>query len=152
MYQSASIFIALLAAVNGGCAFKACTMIGCESTLTVSFTSRLPPGSYQIELTAPDSAPCEVTSDGSGEKSDYCADFGYVHLTPTALIIDAAKENVSVRILRASVLVGEGSFTPEYAVHQPNGPDCEPLCQTATVDLALTGLETGAVDSANDSN
>ncbi|MCK6505133.1 hypothetical protein L6R53_17330 [Myxococcota bacterium] len=34
---------------------------------------------------------------------------------------------------------GDGTVTPDWAVHQPNGEECPPTCYTAEVEVELLG-------------
>jgi hypothetical protein len=46
-------------------------------------------------------------------------------------------ENLSVRVRRDDATLLDRTLEPEYVESRPNGPDCEPLCRQATVELTI---------------
>lgn len=131
-----------------------CTEIGCQDGLLVQVTpsSGWPAGqyTYAIELddqtitctgTLPlpacgspgmtcDAEGVQITESGCALPPEEQA-FGDVNVPtqPTA---------VSITIQHDGTEVASGSWTPEYETLQPNGPECEPTCSFASVELAAS--------------
>jgi hypothetical protein len=50
---------------------------------------------------------------------------------------DTGVKTVDVRVERDGVVVARGSFAPVYRTLQPNGPRCEPTCESAEDTLEV---------------
>ncbi len=115
----------------------ACTLVGCTDQLTVNIR-RSVPSRYQVNLTI-DGQSAQFTCDNGTPR-------GAVGVTvalcgPNSFVIVGAPSTVHV-ILPCGVGPDDagvndcgGDLKPTYIVAQPNGPDCEPTCKQATVDL-----------------
>lgn len=127
---------------------RICTTIGCLNGLTVRLEPALTrAGQYKIAVTADGQATtctgslplpaCEqqaVTCTGplaAQLTASGCAlpqaqhSFPELHLTGTPA-------QVQVSIQRDGAVVAEKTLTPAYKTSQPNGPDCEPICTSAS--------------------
>ena len=51
--------------------------------------------------------------------------------------VEGSPQTIALRIERDSVVVMDETLTPAYETVRPNGPDCEPECRLATVELTL---------------
>lgn len=130
-----------------GCSSKACTLIGCASSLELDFTGATGrPGRYQIEVVA-DGAPstCQITLPWTCATQPACSEAELPwRLTVSACELGADRETIdgivfSIKvpaslefvIRRDDAIVGGGSVQPVYKESRPNGPDCEPVCRQA---------------------
>jgi hypothetical protein len=132
----------------------ACSLVGCNSVLTVeapalddaafSVTVESDTWSGTISCAPADAAgergpPVETTGDIAREEADAVSaiatcDRRGVTLRP--LLREAADELPTSAIV--TITSGADTFVADdddiaYAVSQPNGPDCEPTCSTATL-------------------
>jgi hypothetical protein len=130
-----------------GCSGKACTLIGCASSLEVDFSgAKGMPGRYQIEVVA-DGAPssCQITLPWTCATQPECsaAELPW-RLTLSGCALGADQEtldgiffsnqvptSLEFVVRRDDAVVGGGSAQPVYKESRPNGPDCEPLCRQA---------------------
>lgn len=55
----------------------------------------------------------------------------------TGFTINEAPETVHVVVTLDGATVYDETVTPEYTTSQPNGPDCPPVCQSASVPIEL---------------
>ena len=144
------VFLSMLPAiVLLGCSSteKACTLIGCASSLEVGFTgANDKPGRYQVELVA-DGAPsscqitvprdCTVTPTCSAPGLPWilllsgCAAGTTVQSIEGFVFNDQAPSSVDFVVRRDDIAVGGDSLHPVYQEFQPNGPECGPVCRQA---------------------
>ena len=100
---------------------RSCTLIGCSDGVFISVA-----GTVQASWTVRVSAPGIETFETA------CTAFGC-----GATIEDAFPETVTVTILDAEgEVVVEANGTPSYRTVRPNGPDCEPECRQAFVEVS----------------
>lgn len=131
-----------------------CTEIGCQDGLIVRVTpmEAWPHGEYRFDIEVDGEA---ISCTGSlplpecGTSGHTCDGTGLV-LTESGCALDPSQHafgdimfsstpsSVSIDVELDEQAVGSGSWTPEYQTVQPNGPDCEPTCTNAAVDLPLT--------------
>jgi hypothetical protein len=117
--------VALLAGCTGGIN-GACTLIGCQSGLTVNL-AQAPAGSYSIEVFTPSSQNgahyvFQCASAASCGTTAFFAEF-----TPASVVVRITTETGG----------REEYVTPSYQKSRPNGPNCGPECIQATVTVAL---------------
>ena len=130
--RSGTLLAAVLALSAAACSSvvgsgdTVCTRMGCSSGLTVRIDAAPPPGAYRVELLpageagpryvveCPDASRCAGGATFPGFTGDY----------------------VVVRVTTArGVLTRE--VRPTYTESRPNGADCPPVCQQATVAVPL---------------
>lgn len=126
------ILLALLftAAVSPACSRstpppqRACTLIGCESGLTVVLDDA-PAEPYRVEVSAPGETEPRVVECSSASP---CG--GRVFLR------DFTPESATVRVVAGGDTVAR-EVRPTYETLQPNGPGCPPTCRQAEVRVTL---------------
>jgi hypothetical protein len=101
-----------------------CTLIGCESGLTVVIDNA-PPGPFTVQGTAAGAA--GVVRTGGCPDTSGCT--GTVFLP--AFTPGRAQLTVTT-----SAGTRQHEVTPAYATTRPNGPRCGPTCRNATVRVA----------------
>ena len=99
-----------------------------------------PQGGDTVELV------CEVTADEGGEchvpgEVDGGSAFGPSghasingQLTVT---IHESPSQLTVEVWSDQTLLGEETFEPEYEKYRPNGPDCDPVCYSAELQMLV---------------
>jgi hypothetical protein len=106
-----------------------CDDEGCNDAIVVRVGPELA-NAEGAELLVDGSVVQRCTSDNGDcqiERSKEFTDFVFVGVAP---------ERAEVRLLDASGReLAAQSVTPEYESHSPNGEDCPPRCETATVQL-----------------
>jgi hypothetical protein len=120
-----SAALAIVAAAAAGCsqpatANRVCTMIGCESGLTV-IVEAAPQGPYRVEARAAGEEPrvreCQSEQD--------CRRIFFADFLPEEVILEViagdARSSHTVR--------------PQVVTVQPNGPECPPTCRQARVTV-----------------
>ena len=122
------VMCALAAALVAGCnpfAPQFCTLIGCDSGLTIGFDRDLPPGS----IVTLDTGGTPVTVECGGAATPCGA----------SLFIEGLRaESVTVRVETPTGTVEE-FFQPRYSRSRPTGEDCEPECWNARIEIFLPG-------------
>ena len=105
---------------------KVCTLIGCESGLKLAFKEAVPER-FSFTLTASDGetrqgeCPSRTEDSSCLEKEIFVSQF-----TPDQV-------NLSLTLGEQTLTQ---SFTPDYTLLRPNGPDCDPECRQATITVA----------------
>jgi hypothetical protein len=135
---------------------RACTKIGCMSTLDVAIEDKPgQKGAYVIEVEAGDQkglcemkmpAPkcgepwtrCEGTLPLMAKEGEICKQPAKDQML-APLTIGVAPEKVTVRVLRDKKKVHEETVAPPYKTVQPNGPGCEPTCKQAEIKVTVGG-------------
>jgi hypothetical protein len=129
----------------------ACTEIACAPTLKVHFARPAwPAGAYRIEVTADGASDvCEVNVPLACNVASSCTGLGGLDVSPevSGCALDpglhtilglaftySVPASVTVRVVQDERELGKGSFSPSYVTAQPNGPDCPPVCHTATTE------------------
>jgi hypothetical protein len=132
MRRSGTLFAAALTLGTAACRALldsgdvVCTRIGCSSGLTIRFDAVPPPGAYRVELLP--------AGEGGPRYVVECPDAS--RCTGGATFPGFTGDYVVVRVTTArGVLTRE--VRPTYTESRPNGPDCPPVCQQATVAVPL---------------
>ncbi len=127
----------------------ACTEMGCIDGLTVQFVPALTAkGTYVFDVTVDGTAySCEATLP-LGDSSTVCGSGNVVsiflsgsELDPTdqslpGLHVEGTPKSVQLQVHRDDTVVAGANLSPEYQTLQPNGPECEPTCHSAAVDVS----------------
>ena len=119
------LFIATLISVSGCDPFapRVCSLVGCTSELTVRLIG-VPQTEYVLEIRSPGSDPIVFECDPEAPCESVLR------------LRDFAPESVEVSI-RSDAGSTTQVFEPDYTEDYPNGPDCEPLCLTATIRVSM---------------
>lgn len=123
----AIVWIALCVAACSGNAAESepqqvCTLIGCNDGLSVVVASALAQD-YSVTVKSGGATLHTFTCRAGSE----CRAF-LENQTPAQVTIEIATSAGTVT----------RSYTPEYKVSQPNGPDCPPECRQATVTVNVS--------------
>ena len=134
---------------------RACTEIGCMNGLNVRVEKPTPwpAGDYEFVFDLDGTA---VTCKGAlplppCERSPalVCDPAGRVQVTESGCALPAEQHgwgdvqiegepaHAKVTIRHAGAVLHEADLQPEYRTLQPNGPDCEPTCRSASVSIAV---------------
>lgn len=125
-----SYLVLLGALVVAGCAGnsnnaeeppRVCTMIGCNNGLSVVISG--PQRDYTVTVKSGGTVLHSFTC----RANEPCQGF-VENQTPASVTVDVTSSAGTV----------SRSFTPEYRMNRPNGPDCPPECRQATVTVAMT--------------
>ncbi|MDP2314533.1 MAG: hypothetical protein Q8P41_16645 [Pseudomonadota bacterium] len=124
----------------------ACTEIGCADGISLDF--RLTePGDYTVTAVAGgETVACTASLPFDGTES--CTGPGYVVISGTELppadqMLDGMwletveATDVHLTIVRSGETVIDEVLAVEYAILEPNGPECGPTCEFAQVDVSL---------------
>ena len=127
-----TIGIAMLAGALVGCSpstppSQACTLIGCDSGLTV-VVDPTPAGSFRVEADAP----------GDSTRAVECS--AQQPCANGAFFRDFTPESATIRVIVSSDTTTR-SVTPVYEALQPNGPQCPPTCRQATVTVSTADAD-----------
>ena len=106
---------------------RICTDIGCGHSVFVEFVGQLPEACI-IQVSSPQWQQPQVFR---------CSDMMPAGSEVRLNIREAVPDEVSVFVIDARQVVARETFTPEYTVSQPHGPNCPPTCYSATMTLAL---------------
>ncbi|MDP2306890.1 MAG: hypothetical protein Q8P18_12775 [Pseudomonadota bacterium] len=123
-----------------------CTEIGCADGVSLDF-SLDEPGDYEITaVVGGETVACTASLPFTG--SEACTGPGYVGLNGTELpddqqslegmwleAIDAA--DVHLTIVRSGTTVYDDVLPLTYVTLEPNGPECGPVCESASLDVPL---------------
>ena len=101
-----------------------CTLIGCDSGLTVVIDNP-PPGPITIQATAADEPGAVRT--GSCPGTSGCIN--------TVFLAAFTPGRVQLMVT-TSAGTRQQDVTPSYVTSRPNGPKCGPTCRNATVHVA----------------
>ena len=133
--------IFLLVGILAGCSLlrpqsappQACTLMGCQDSLTVTMSGRVPP-EFTMELAQRNGRTIIVhCKDGSNVES---GDQGAAFCTADGAIFFASPDIGSVTISWEGGGI-DSEIAPVYSVLQPNGPGCPPTCRTAEVGIPI---------------
>jgi hypothetical protein len=131
---------------------QGCTEIGCADGLTISLkkaSGSWEPGMYSVEIDADGKKiACTTQIPLSGASPSSCDDAAVLLGTSGSalpasehglsdLIFHSAPKQVSVTVSRDGAMLATKDFTPTYQKSQPNGPDCEPICNQASDSLPV---------------
>jgi hypothetical protein len=107
---------------------RVCTEIGCDDGVLV-----------QLSEERPDSLSLTIYVDDNTEAFDsvICTDqvrscgIRAGGITPEKVTVEIKWDNEEFR----------QTFSPDYEIFQPNGPNCPPDCEIATIDIDLSEIE-----------
>jgi len=135
---------------------RGCTEIGCTDGLVIDFkpSASWPSGSYVIEVTADgESTVCEITlplracgAEGSARCSGKlgaslgesgCALPPDQHGISGVAIHGQYPAQIALQVTRNGQEMLSKSLTPTYETLRPNGPECEPTCQSASLSVPV---------------
>lgn len=113
-----------------------CTQIACSDSLTLNFSHNLD-YPYTADLIGNNGEATRVTCDTTGNVSTSSGGLVTAVCQANALTINQfTPRQVTIKITWSS-----DSYTtitrPEYDIYEPNGPDCQPTCYQAIVELTL---------------
>ncbi|MFO0610820.1 MAG: hypothetical protein U0324_47095 [Polyangiales bacterium] len=110
-------------AVGGCVGSSSCTLIGCLDGVTVNWS-----GASSTDRGT-------LTADGVAIAFDCAAPSGSTVLcTGTGVRLQGRPASLRVEVMtRAGARTA--SFTPQYVQSRPNGPGCDPVCNSATVTV-----------------
>ncbi len=134
----------------------ACTLLGCNDGFLVDFTTPTgawAPGDYRFDLVVDGKA---VTCEAALPLPN-CSQGTYVNPCdpPDLLLLESGcalpaeqhgfaglawsttPSRMRVTISRDGVALVDTNLAPTYAVSEPNGPGCGPVCRTASATLAV---------------
>ena len=156
---------ALLGSIPGlGCASSSppqtgCTEIGCNDGLTVTFApnSGWAPGSYRFVIdidgqvtTCEGSLPLKDCDAGPSLQCSPATERVRIGESGCALppeqqgfselqIGVPPAASVKITVSRDGAELVQKTLAPQYKTSRPNGPDCEPVCQSASESLMIPG-------------
>ncbi len=127
---------------------KACTLIGCQSGLVISFAAaNWPAGTYQVVAQTPSGQrSCSVALPLASDGQATCT--GAMTLGTSGSALPAAQHSlvgvqlpddptqVTLTVTRDGSQLANKAFAPAYKVSQPNGAGCEPVCKQASEQLS----------------
>lgn len=134
---------------------RACTKIGCENGVRMTLTKATPwvPGTYAFAFEL-DGEPVEC----KGALPLQACDAGpSLSCTPDAVVqvgesgcalppeqhgfsditVRGEPKQVTLKILHDDKPLASADITPNFLTSQPNGPGCEPICKTASSEVAV---------------
>jgi hypothetical protein len=130
----------------------ACTKKGCMSTLTLETKLSAPkPGKYDVEVVAGDhKGHCEITfpypkCDTPATRCEgtlpIMANEEGCDLPPAQqvlpkLVIGETPKSAAVKVTFAKKTIIEKKIDPTYREQRPNGPNCDPVCQTGEATVS----------------
>jgi len=132
---------------------RACTQIGCQDGLVLRVlpAAAWPHGQYRFDIEHDGATvvctgalplpPCDRRAVICDAPEPTIVESGCA-LEPAAqafgdVVFSTRPADVAVVVSRDGMIIGSGRWSPVYRTHQPNGPGCEPVCTSATVDLVL---------------
>ncbi len=140
---------ALIVALSASCSSsddgdgKGCTLIGCNTGMTVDFSKAAwPAGDYEVAVELDGkTVTCKSTLPLSCTSSQGCDDIGVLltesgcaldksqHKLGGIAIVNATPGSVKVDVKFGGASIGSGSWSPVWKTTRPNGPDCDPECK-----------------------
>jgi hypothetical protein len=158
---AAGVGIALLAIGAGGCEAidGVCTAAGCQDSVSVFVDAAdLEPGDWRFALAAGATEPlyCEVPVPATSWEDVWCSDRRFAVILPRDDRPDSWElrftpnygagepsqdapppSAIALTAWRDGELVTKKTIEPGYEDFRPNGPDCTPVCQVASLDIEL---------------
>lgn len=106
-----------------------CTLIGCESGITVHLAS-LPTAPFRIDVRP-----------AGGQGASYVFDCGSAPATcqQDIFFADLIADHLFITVTVAGSSRDTEITTVTYTSHRPNGPNCAPDCRTAVVTALVPG-------------
>jgi hypothetical protein len=105
-----------------------CTLIGCESGITVHLAS-LPSGPFRVD----------VKPRGAGDVAYVFECSDAMHCRQDIFFAGLITDYVVVTVHVGAATRDTEVVQVQYTSHRPNGPNCEPDCRTATVTAQIPG-------------
>jgi len=153
LIRFAALLVVLPALLVTGCSegflpLGGCTELGCASSFSIEFQrqSAWKPGAYSVKATV-DGKPftCSATIPLSCNAPDPCpADAPFLlglsgcaqdpsqhSLSGIEVLQGSAPASIDIEIAQDGSVIGTGTFKPTYTTSRPNGPGCEPICESA---------------------
>jgi hypothetical protein len=122
-------FVALSAFVCACSISTVCTLIGCESGITVHLAS-LPSGAFRVDVRP---------AGGQGAVYVFDCSSGPVTCQQDVFFADLIADHLFITVTAAGVSRDTEITTVTYTSHRPNGPNCGPDCHTAVVIAQVPG-------------
>ncbi|MBN1315006.1 MAG: hypothetical protein JXA42_06045 [Anaerolineales bacterium] len=112
-----------------------CTLLDCYDTLSINLAGTIP-SDYTLTATAPDGSSVQVHCiDGIAQRGNEKRSKNDPDCFPWGVILlDFAPDEITVTLKWDDNEVSQ-LFEPEYELHRPNGPNCEPECRTGCAVL-----------------
>ncbi len=131
---------------------RACTAMGCIDGFYVTVTSSgaWKAGEYVVTVVADGvTTKCSMTFPLTSSSRSDCSGAGVQvglsgSLLPEAqqsissIALSSTPASVAIAITRDGVSLASSVFTPSYKTSRPNGPDCEPICTSASDTLTVS--------------
>jgi hypothetical protein len=117
----AMLGVTVLACSSSGQQQQVCTLIGCNPGLAIEVTGTIS-GRTTVEVTASGQTPRSFECN----PGQICRGF-LENFMPS-------QATVTVRLPDRTV---QRNVTPQYRDVRPNGPNCDPVCRQATVQVAI---------------
>jgi hypothetical protein len=124
------LFVVVLSTFICACSISTmCTLLGCESGITVHLAS-LPAGPFRIEVRP-----------AGGQGAAYVFDCGGAQVTcqQDIFFADLISDHVFITVTAGGLSRDTEVTTVTYTSHRPNGPNCGPDCRTAIVTALVPG-------------
>lgn len=146
--RTISLLLAALPLLLGACdeAGRACTLIGCESSLVVDLPDDLAPGAWTFTLSADEMQwTCEAGLP-LGAEEPACSGFDVAFVVDQSAAIPRleairlafAPEVLGVTATHDGTVRASQQFTPDYDELYPNGRECDRVpCLQQTVQLEV---------------
>ena len=130
---------------------QGCTEIGCVNGYQITLSSASPwkAGKYTVEVVSDGvTTTCTATLPLTSTSTAECTGAG-VQIGLSGSMLPAEQQSLSdillastpravkITVSRDGAQLVTKDFTPKYKTSQPNGPDCEPTCTSATDMLGL---------------
>ncbi|HEU4989472.1 MAG TPA: hypothetical protein VFT41_06805 [Gemmatimonadaceae bacterium] len=124
MPAALAVLVTVAACGHGTPTQRACTLIGCDSGITIMLSGTAAASVTRVEVSAPGDTTrahdCTSTSPCTGTFGVWFAN--YTPATVTVHLVMATDSRTY-------------TITPTYKDQQPNGPDCPPVCHQATLSI-----------------
>lgn len=149
------LMLAFLSFVPAADASQACTRIGCVNGLNMRLPANMEwlPGSYVFTATTEagvmrcsgdlplppcgeDDGSLRCTDDRLRVMESGCALPADAHSFGPIIQIEGSPTHIRLMVTRNGTTIVDQSFAPQYKTSRPNGPQCDPVCHSASVDIA----------------
>jgi hypothetical protein len=164
-YSAILLLVGAIGAIVAGCGTdttggdtsgpQGCTLIGCASSFQVEFVRpSWPAGSVEIVVTADGTtttctvtlpyASCDNVVQCDKPNPDFiveasgCALPAAQHSITGVAWPTTNPKDVTITVNQDGMMLGMQTFAPTYEMSRPNGPDCEPVCNQATMPASMT--------------
>jgi hypothetical protein len=118
---------------------RSCTLIGCSDGLTVELQPNIP-STYDVQLVldgAEGAFTCTQREEGGWQVTNQSGETPVQGCTGRGIeIVDATPASVQIAVAAQDLdWTGSINAEPEYEALQPNGPECDPTCQRASLTI-----------------